>query len=326
MLLVLIACEESQRMCTEFRRLGHKAYSCDLLDPSGGHPEWHIKGDVTPLLNGNCTFETMSGELVQVLGKWDLIIGHPECTYLTTTGNRWFNEEKYGDAARKRKSDREDAVRFFMQIANADCDHIAIENPVGIMSTRWRKPDQIFQPYIFGDPFEKKTCLWLKNLPVLTPTNIVEPPPRQILSSGKTMPRWYSNCGGDRHKARSRTFPGFARAAAEQWGGYIQAKKLGLEMGETWWGSDALRCSVDISDGWCDFDYDANEDCWWLNEGQFGGNVFYGEDGLDRDLTEEEEIAIRWYEDYQLENDIKRRLGMSSAEYVKKYGEENGIA
>lgn len=220
-LKVLVACEESQRVCTAFRELGHEAYSCDIIDPSGGHPEWHIKEDVLHLIDGRCIFETMDGNVIGIPDKWDLIIAHPPCIYLTTTGNRWLNEERYGDEARKRKQLQNEAAAFFMQIANADCDHIAIENPVGVMSTRFRKPDQIFQPYIFGDPFEKRTCLWLKGLPTLKPTNVVTPPPRQVLRSGKTMPRWYSNCGGNRSKARSVTFPGFAKAMAEQWSEYL---------------------------------------------------------------------------------------------------------
>lgn len=220
---VLVACEESQRVCSAFRELGVIAFSCDIIDCSGGHPEWHIKGDVTALLNGNCKFTTQDGSEYIFGGRWDLIVGHPPCTYLTTTGNRWFNEEKYGDAARERKQKRAEAAEFFMKIANADCEHIAIENPLGFMSTYWRKPDQTIQPYMFGDPFEKRTCLWLKNLPPLEPTNVVEPPPRQVLSSGKTMPRWYSNCGGDRPKARSKTFPGIAKAIATQWTSYLNS-------------------------------------------------------------------------------------------------------
>jgi len=153
---VLIACEESQRVCSAFRARGHEAYSCDILDPSGGHPEWHIKGDVLPILNPSkhmigcpnypeyedyIEFITMDGVEHQIEDKWDLIIAHPPCTYLTVTGNRWFNVEKYGDKARERIKLREEAKEFFMAFANADCDHIAIENPIGIMSTSWRKPD-----------------------------------------------------------------------------------------------------------------------------------------------------------------------------------------
>ena len=220
-MMILVACEESQRVCSAFREQGFEAYSCDILDPSGGHPEWHIKGDVTPYLDGRCIFETMDGTVSGCPDKWDLIIAHPECTYLTVTANRWLNEERYGDAARERKQKQLLAAEFFMRFVNADCDHICIENPVGYMNTHYRKPDQIIQPYMFGDPFEKRTCLWLKGLPKLEPTNVVEPPPRQVLVSGKTMPRWYSNCGGNRHKARSTTFPGFAKAMAEQWGDYL---------------------------------------------------------------------------------------------------------
>ena len=176
---VLVACEESQRVCTEFRKLGHEAYSCDIEPCSGGHPEWHIQDDVLPLLNGNCDFKTVNGDMHHLIGKWDMIIAFPPCTYLTVTGNRWFNIERYGEKAIQRHKDREDAIDFFMAFANADCEKIAIENPVGIMSSEWRKPNQIINPWQFGDAFEKKTCIWLKGLPELTPTNIVEIPPRK---------------------------------------------------------------------------------------------------------------------------------------------------
>lgn len=226
-LLILVACEESQRVTTEFRKLGHNAFSCDIQDCSGGHPEWHIKQDVLPLINGNCEFTTCDGAHRRIIGTWDIIIAHPDCTYLTVTGNRWFNEERYGEKARERKQLREKAAAFFMEFANADCDHIAIENPVGYMSTFWRKPDQIIQPTMFGDPFEKKTCLWLKGLPNLEPRNEVEAPPRQEFPSGKTMPLWYSRCGSgdDRRRNRSKTFPGFAAAMAEQWSRYVEGTK-----------------------------------------------------------------------------------------------------
>lgn len=218
---ILIACEESQRVCTAFRDLGHEAYSCDIIECSGGHPEWHIKGDCLAILNGNCTFKTQDGIEHTISSKWDLIIGHPPCTYLTVTGNRWFNVEKYGEKALKRIEDRKEAAEFFMKIANADCDKIAIENPVGYMNSHFRKPDQIIQPYMFGDPFEKKTCLWLKGLPKLKPTNVVEPPVRKEFASGKTMPAWYADAWHlskeERSKLRSKTFPGFAKAMAEQW-------------------------------------------------------------------------------------------------------------
>ena len=143
---VLIACEESQSVTKEFRLLGHEAFSCDILECSGGHLEWHLQQDVTELLKQ----------------KWDMIIAFPPCTYLTVTGNRWFNIERYGEKAIKRHQDRKEAIDFFLMFANAACGKIAIENPVGVMSSEWRKPDQIINPYQFGDAFEKKTCLWLK--------------------------------------------------------------------------------------------------------------------------------------------------------------------
>tara|TARA_R110000772_G_scaffold251582_1_gene366646 strand:- start:70 stop:702 length:633 start_codon:yes stop_codon:yes gene_type:complete len=204
-LRVLLACEESQEVTKEFRELGHEAFSCDILPCSGGHPEWHRQEDVTHLLKE----------------KWDIIIAFPPCTFLTVTGNRWFNIEKYGEKAIKRHADREEAIKFFMMFANADCERIAIENPVGIMSSHYRKPNQIINPYQFGDPFEKKTCLWLKGLPELTPTNIVTPPPRTQFESGKSMPTWYAEAWKlpkeERAKLRSKTFPGIAKAMAMQW-------------------------------------------------------------------------------------------------------------
>ncbi len=206
---ILVACEESQAVTIELRKLGHEAYSCDLVECSGGHPEWHLQED-----------------LMQLLGKdWDMILAFPPCTYLTVTGNRWFNIERYGDKAIKRHKDRKDAINFFMAIANAKCEKIAIENPVGVMSSEWRKPNQIVNPYQFGDAFEKKTCLWLKGLPLLDSTNEVEPPKRTEFASGKTMPAWYADAWRlpkeERAKLRSKTFPGIAKAMAEQWAGDI---------------------------------------------------------------------------------------------------------
>ena len=219
---VLVACEESQAVCKEFRKKGHDAYSCDLFECSGGHPEWHIKGDVLPLLNGVCSFNTMDGQVHSVSGHWDMIIAFPPCTYLTVTGNRWFNIDRYGEKAIQRHKDRKYAIDFFMTFANADCEKIAIENPVGIMSSEWRKPNQIINPWQFGDAFEKKTCLWLKGLPELKPTNIVEIPPRKRFDSGKSMPSWYAEAWHlpkeERAKLRSKTFPGISIAMAEQWG------------------------------------------------------------------------------------------------------------
>ena len=208
-LKVLIACEESQSVTKEMRSLGLEAFSCDILPPSGGHPEWHLQQDIVPLLEED----------------WDLIIAFPPCTYLTVTGNRWFNIEKYGEKAIQRHKDKKDAINFFMLFANNKCPKIAIENPVGIMSSIWRKPDQIINPYQFGDPFEKKTCLWLKELPLLSPTNIVEPPKRIQYESGKSMPSWYAEAWSlpkeERARLRSKTFPGIAKCMAKTWGGLL---------------------------------------------------------------------------------------------------------
>lgn len=226
---VLIACEESQRVCKAFRERGHEAYSCDIMDCSGGHPEWHIKGDVLKVLNPYddgelkaISFWTMDDKIHIVEPKWDLIIAHPPCTYLTVTGNRWFNFERYGEKAIYRQNERQKAVQFFMEIADADCEKIVIENPIGVMSTIWRKPEQIIQPYMFGDSAEKKTCLWLKGVKPLEPTNEVNPPERVKFNSGKTMPKWYADLwhlpAEERSRLRSQTFPGFAKAMAEQWG------------------------------------------------------------------------------------------------------------
>lgn len=218
---VLVACEESQRVCSAFRSLGVEAYSCDILDCSGGHPEWHIKQDVLPLLNGNCKFKTFDCINHIINGKWDLIIAHPPCTYLTVTGNRWFNVEKYGEKAIQRMIDRELAAEFFMKFVNADCDRIAIENPIGYMSTYYRKPDQIIQPYMFGDPERKATCLWLKGLNPLESTNIVKPNIIYYKNGKGSDSLWHIKSlnlpPAERSIVRSRTYPGIAQAMSEQW-------------------------------------------------------------------------------------------------------------
>lgn len=211
---ILVACEETQAVTIEFRKLGFEAYSCDLLPCSGGHPEWHLQQDVTELLAQN----------------WEAIIAFPPCTFLTVTGNRWFNVQKYREKALKRIQDRKEAIKFFMLFANANCENIVIENPVGIMSSEWRKPDQIIQPYQFGDAYEKKTCLWIKGFNNLIPTNIVDPPERTKFESGKSMPTWYADAfklpPSERSKLRSKTFPGIAKAMASQWGSFLKNKDL----------------------------------------------------------------------------------------------------
>lgn len=235
---ILVACEESQVVTNAFRARGHEAYSCDIIECSGGHPEWHIKQDVLPLLNGNCSFKTMDGMEHKVEGKWDMIIAHPPCTYLTVSGNAYFNVERYGDKAIERMRLSEEAAAFFMRFVNADCDHIAIENPVGRMNTRYRKPDQIIHPYHFGHPVSKKTCWWLKNLPLLKYTNVVEP---EVLhskgkSGGYSGAAWFVR---DEHgkilswndprtaRARSVTYEGIGEAIADQWGGALGKKGEG---------------------------------------------------------------------------------------------------
>ena len=215
---VLVACEESQRVCGEFRKKGHVAFSCDVISCSGGHPEWHIKDNVLFYLNGNCWIKTMDGVGTRI-DKWDLIIAHPPCTYLTVSGNRWFNVDKYGDKAKERYKLRNYAIDFFMQFVNAKCEKIAIENPIGVMSTIYRKPDQIIQPYEYGHPYTKQTCLWLKNLPLLKPTKILEKPEGGWANQCFTPDGRYGgfkNFNGS--KERSKTFEGIAKAMAEQWG------------------------------------------------------------------------------------------------------------
>ncbi len=187
---ILVACEESQAVTIELRRIGHEAYSCDIGPCSGGHPEWHLQVDALELLKM----------------KWDMILAFPPCTHLAVSGARYFEQ--------KRKDGRQQAaIDFFMRFANADCPKIAIENPVGIMSTVWKKPDQIIQPWQFGHGETKKTCLWLKGLPPLIPTEIVE---------GREQRIWKMPPSEDRAKNRAKTFPGIARAMAEQWAGDIR--------------------------------------------------------------------------------------------------------
>ena len=230
---ILVACEESQAVCKAFRKLGHNAYSCDLLDCSGEHPEWHFNHDVTKVLDQS-DLTLQNGEKAKIKGDWDIMIGHPPCTYLAVSGARWFyHPDDAGLPVEQRRphprfpnraQDREDGAAFFMLLANANVKRIAIENPIGIMSKRWRKPDQSIQPYMFGDPFSKNTSLWLKNLRPLHPSKETDDHGERIVfKSGKTQPKWYSDALSkaktteERRTLRSKTFPGIARAIAEQW-------------------------------------------------------------------------------------------------------------
>lgn len=218
---VLIACEESQAVCIAFRNKGHNAFSCDIIDCSGGHPEWHIKQNVLPLLNGRCNFYTSDCELHTIPDKWDLIIAHPPCTRLCSSGQRWLY---YGDDfyQNQKKLEQIYAVEFFMRFVSCDCDRVAIENPVGIMSTLYRKPDCYYNPYDFlGETECKKTCLWLKGLKPLKPTRVVPLKKEERTHclfnaySGNKSLSWNDP---ETSKFRSKTPQGVAYAMAEQWG------------------------------------------------------------------------------------------------------------
>lgn len=217
---ILVACEESQRVCTAFRECGHEAYSCDLVKCSGGHPEWHVKGDVIPLLNGRCQFATTDGTEHTVADRWDMIIGFPPCTYMSKAGARWMYP-KAGQVSQDRLAKAMKAKDFFMAIANADCRFIAIENPRPLKIVGLPVPSQIIQPYQFGHPFSKATCLWLKNLPPLVPTEILEEYKPFLPSNTGAYSRGGGGSRGVAHDAKTaaKTFPGVAKAMAEQWGG-----------------------------------------------------------------------------------------------------------
>lgn len=190
---ILVACEESQRVCIAFRKKGHNAFSCDIIDCSGGHPEWHIKQDVLPLLNGNCTFNTCDGKEHRIDGKWDMIIAHPPCTYLSNVATRQYSLKCCtAEKVIARWEERARASVFFMHIALADCDRIAVENPVGFMNSAYRKPDQIIHPYYFAESendkenyHKKRTCLWLKGLSLLQKKNELPAPPPMYILQGK---------------------------------------------------------------------------------------------------------------------------------------------
>lgn len=233
---VLVACEESQEVCKAFRARGHEAYSCDIQECSGGHPEWHIQGDVLQIINGYCTFITSGGVWVSIDSEWDMIIAHPPCTYLTNCATRAFSlRVTPAEKVTKRWEMRCEAAILFMQMALARCDRIAIENPIGFMS-HWRKPDQIINPYQFAKDENdienyqmKTTCLWLKNLPPLKTNGLPKPPPVRAYKAknGKIKKMYFEENhgvingkkhGGNDAKARSKTFTGIAQAMAEQWG------------------------------------------------------------------------------------------------------------
>lgn len=216
---VLIACEESQAVCKAFRSLGHEAYSCDIQECSGEHPEWHIQGDAIEVAYGQ---------------DWDMMIAHPPCTYLAVSGARWmyhpddkdlpFEDRRPHPKHPHRRQQQAEAMEFVLKLSSTPIPRIAIENPVSVISSKWRKPDQIIQPWQFGHEATKSTCLWLKGLPLLEPTDIVGKGERVVFKSGKSHPAWYAEAFNkartreDRSKMRSKTFEGIATAMAEQWG------------------------------------------------------------------------------------------------------------
>ena len=205
---VLIACEESQSITKEFRNLGHEAFSCDILPCSGGHPEWHYQQDVFEVIDQG----------------WDMMIAHPPCTYLSVSGARWLYN-KDGSKNEERWRNQSEALNFVQRLMDVPIDKIAIENPVSVISSNIRKPEQIIQPWMFGDEATKTTCLWLKNLPLLKPTKVVGKGERVVFKSGKSHPQWYAEAlskaktAEERRNLRSKTFPGIAQAIANQWGG-----------------------------------------------------------------------------------------------------------
>lgn len=226
---VLVACEESQTVCKAFRELGHEAYSADIQECSGGHPEWHIHGDVIPLINGKCKFKTMDGNMHEIDGQWDLLIAHPPCTYLSNCCTRGFSlRVTPAEKVVKRWENRAIAVAFFMQFMGADCDKIAVENPIGFMTKAYRKPDQYINAWMWAESKDdenyhaKKTGLWLKGLPLLKGNGVFKNfdcgEVYGKYSNGKNKTWEDSREGANRAKTRSKTFPGIAKAMAEQWG------------------------------------------------------------------------------------------------------------
>ena len=216
---VLVACEESQTVCKAFRARDHEAYSCDILEPSGGHPEWHILGDALEAVRGG-QITTMDGTAHQV-GQWDLLIAHPPCTYLTSAGSmrlyriapdgqKWINAERY---SRMRK-----AAKFLETFLQADVPMICVENPAPMHICELPPYSQIIQPYMFGHPYTKRTCLWLRRLPPLEPTHWVTPTARWVDTGHGRTTRTKLDGAMHKQRGRSKTFEGIAEAMAEQWG------------------------------------------------------------------------------------------------------------
>lgn len=232
---VLIACEESQRVCIAFRKRGHRAYSCDLQECSGGHPEWHIQSDALRAAKGNLYFSTTTG--LHYVDKWDLIIAHPPCTYLSNAGAcRLYPKKGQLDEERYKKG--LEAKKFFLSFLNLKCAHIAVENPIASKVFKLPECTQTIQPFEYGHPFSKKTCLWLKNLPPLRPTKIITDYKPYVScetsrNKGNKDKAGFSRAGGAQ-RVRSKTFEGIAEAMAEQWGAFIES---GKEMPEqlTFW-------------------------------------------------------------------------------------------
>lgn len=211
---ILVACEESQTVCIELRKLGHEAYSADIQEPSGGHPEWHILGDVLPIVNGRCSIRTMDGAVHEISGAWDMLIAFPPCTYLSNAGNACLypngvlNEERYKKGL--------EAKAFFLSFFNADCPRIAVENPISNRIYEMPPFSQEVHPWMFGHEYEKTTRLWLRGLPILMATEIVP----WVSTWCPCRTTGNKGAAGSNAKNRSKTFPGLARAMAEQWAGY----------------------------------------------------------------------------------------------------------
>lgn len=219
---VLVACEESQAICIAFRKTGHRAFSCDLQDCSGGHDEWHIKGNCLDVIDGDCFFTTCDGKTHFQNGEWDLVIAHPPCTYMSKAGARWMYPVA-GVIDPKRLRLALDAKSFFDKCKGARCNHIAVENPRPLKVVNLPPPTQVIQPFQFGEPYSKATCLWLKGLPPLRPTEIVAehtPFLPSNVSGAKKGQKWSR---GVAHNAKdaSKTFKGIATAIAAQWGNYL---------------------------------------------------------------------------------------------------------